>query len=196
MNLRIVGSACGLLVGLVACASGGWKSESATAPDADLGAYASFGWLPPEAGAAGAEGASPAPLSIADANLRRAIRTELAEKGYREVEHDPDFRIGFETATRLKEKVRPPVRVGVGVGTWGGNVGGGVDASVPVGSGDVKTTGETQITIRAVDPRSNREVWVGTTTGEVREGLDASVVEKAVADVLEGFPDRRPTPAP
>lgn len=192
MKLRIVGSACVVLFGL-ACASGGWKSESTTAPDVDLAGYASFGWLPPAAGAA-AEGGGEAPLSIAEANLRRAIRIELAEKGYREVEHDPDFRIGLETATHLKEKVRPPARIGVGVGTWGGHVGGGVDASVPVGGGDVKTTGETQITIRAVDPRSNREVWVGTTTGEVREGLEASVVEKAVADVLDGFPDRRPPP--
>jgi hypothetical protein len=189
VNLRIFGSAGVLLFVLLGCASGGWKSESTTAADADVAAYTSFAWLPASAGAGGAD---EAPVSIADANLRSAIRTQLVEKGYREVEANPDFRIGFETATRLKEKVSPPVRVGVGVGTWGGHVGGGVDASVPVGSGDVKTTGETQITIRAVDPKTNREVWLGTTTGEVEEGLDASVVEKAVADVLDGFPARRP----
>lgn len=188
MNLRIIGAAGVLLFGLLGCASGGWKSESTTAPDADVGAYTSFGWLPARAGAGGAD---EAPVSIADANLRSAIRTQLVEKGYREVEANPDFRIGFETATRLKEKVSPPVRIGVGTGWWGGHVGGSVDASVPVGSEDVKTVGETQITIRAVDPKTNREVWLGTTRGEAKEGADASVVENAVADLLDGFPAPR-----
>jgi hypothetical protein len=187
VNLRIL--ACiGLLPFLVlGCASGvRWQTESATAPGADPAAYASFGWL-----ADGAGGAGEAPLSIADANVRNAIRRQLVAKGYREVEHDPDLRIGFETASRAKEKTRDPIRVGVGVGSWGGHVGGAVDASVPVGSEDVTTVAETRITIRAVDAKENRELWIGTSTGEVREGLDASAVQKAVAAVLDDFPARR-----
>jgi hypothetical protein len=185
VTLRIVGSV-GLLVSvclLLGCAGGGrWKTESAAAPGADVAAYASFGWL--------AEGGE-APLSVADANVRSAIRKQLLAKGYREVEKGPDLRIGFEAASRAREKSTEPVRVGVGIGSWGGHVGGSVDASVPVGSEAVTTVAETRITIRAVDPKSHREVWVGTTTGEVRQGLDASAVEEAVAAVLGDFPARR-----
>lgn len=191
MNLRIIGSGVVLLLVLLGCASGGWKSQSSAAPDTDVAAYATFGWLPPQAGGATAEGAGAPPLSIADANLRSAIRAELVEKGYREVEANPDFVVGVETSTRLKEKTSPPVTVGIGTGWWGGHVGTSVGASVPVGGGDVKTVGEAHILIRAVDPKSNREVWFGTTSGEVREGLDTSVVEEAVADMLDDFPERR-----
>jgi hypothetical protein len=174
------------LILALACASGGWRTESATAPGADLAAYASFGWLAEGAGGAGGE-----PLSIADANVRSAIRRQLVAKGYREVEHDPDLRIGFETSSRAKEKTREPVRLGVGVGSWGGDVGGSVDASVPVGTESVTTVAETRITIRAVDGHANREVWTGTTTGEVRQGVDAGAVEKAVGALFDDFPARR-----
>jgi hypothetical protein len=176
-----------LLFVLFGCASG-FQTESAAAPGADIAAYASFGWLP---GGDGAEGASERPRSIADANVYAAIRMQLVEKGYREVEVEPDFRIGFEASAHTREKVERPVRIGVGVGSWGGHVGGGVTGSVPVGSEGVTTTQETRLTIRAVDQESNREVWLGTTTGDLGEGLDAGVVEKAVAGLLDGFPARR-----
>jgi hypothetical protein len=189
MNLRIFGSAGVLLFLVLGCASGGAsQTESATAPGADIAAYASFSWLP---ASDNAEGASERPLSIADANLYNAIRKQLVEKGYREVEVNPDFHVGFETAPHTTEKASKPFNIGIGVGSWGGNVGGGVSTSVPVGSERVTTTAETRITIRAVDVRSHQEVWVGSTTSDVQEGLDASVVEKAVAGLMDEFPDRR-----
>lgn len=173
---------------LPGCAGGPWQTESATAPGADIAAYSSFGWL----SASDRSGdASEPPLSIPDANLRNAIRAQLVEKGYREVESDPDFRVGFETTTHVKEKASSPVRIGVGVGSWGGNVGGGVSTSVPVGSEGVTSTQEARLTIRAVEPEGNREVWVGTTTGELQPAVDSSEVERAVAATLEGFPARR-----
>jgi hypothetical protein len=185
--VRIRGSPGLLIVLALGCASGGgWRTETATAPGADLAAYASFGWA-----GDGQQAPGQAALSIADANVRDAIRKQLVAKGYREVERNPDVRIGFETSTRARERTREPIRVGVGVGSWGGNVGGAVDASVPVGSEGVTTVAETRITIRAVDPKDAREVWIGTSTGEVREGLDAGAVAQAVAAVLEDFPARR-----
>jgi len=189
VNLRIIAAVGVSLLVLLACASGGWKSQATAAPDADVAAYASFAWLPP---AAAAEAAGEAPLSIADQNLRNAIRRQLVAKGYREVDREPDFRIGVETATQLLEKTSPPVTVGIGTGWWGGHVGTSVGASVPVGSAGVKTVAEMRITIRAVDPKGSRELWSGTTRGEVREGSDGSVVEKAVAALLDDFPARRP----
>ena len=185
--MPLSGFAAVLLFVLLGCASGGaYQTESTTAPDTDIAAYASFGWLSSDSPG----GATEPPRSIPDANLHNAIRAQLIEKGYREVEENPDFRVGFETTAYIEEKASNPVRIGVGMGSWGGNVGGGVRTSVPVGSEDVTTTQETRLTIRAVD-RSNREVWVGTTTGDIQQGVDAAVVEKAVAGTLEGFPARR-----
>ena len=188
MNLPMRGSAVVLLfvwLGCVGCATS--KPESATAPGADLAAYASFGWQ----SAGGSSTASRPPLSIQDANIYNAIRTQLIEKGYREVENQPDFLVGYETESYTTEKKTNPVRIGVGVGSWGGNVGGGVSTSVPVGPEGVVAARETRLTIRAVDPKNNREVWVGTTTGGIQQGLDAGVVEKAVAGTMKKFPTRR-----
>jgi hypothetical protein len=179
-----------LLLALLGCASGGgWQMESSTpAPGVDVAAYGSFGWL---AASESTSGATEPPLSIPDANLHNAIRAELIEKGYREVEENPDLRVGFATSVHMKEKASNPVRIGVGMGSYGGNVGGGVSTSVPVGRESVTTTQETRLTIRAVDPKSNQEVWVSTATGDIQQGLDAGVVEKAVAAALEEFPARR-----
>ena len=188
MSMRTFVCACVLLFLSLGCAGGASQTESATAPGADIPAYASFGWLPPSDRA---EGAAEPPLSIAEANLYAAIRKQLVERGYREVEANPDFRIGFETAAHMKEKASRPFNVGIGMGSWGGNVGGGVSTSVPVGSERVTTTSETRITVRAVDVKSNREVWLGSTTRDVQEGLDAGVVEDAVADLMDEFPERR-----
>jgi hypothetical protein len=186
--MNLVRSGLAVLLVLLGCASGPWRTESAAAPGADVAAYSSFGWLPR---GDRSEDATEPPLSIPDANLRRAIRAQLVEKGYREVEENPDFRVGFETRAHVKEKASSPFRIGVGMGSWGGNVGGGVSTSVPVGSEGVTSTQETRLTIRAVDPNSNREMWVGTATGDLQQGLDAGVVEKAVAGTLEHFPARR-----
>ena len=188
MNQPLRGFAAVLPFLLLGCASGaGSKPESATAPGADIAGYASFGWEP----AGGSPGAASPPLSIRDANIQGAIRTQLVRKGYREVEDEPDFRIRYETEAYTTEKKSNPVRIGVGVGSWGGNVGGGVSTSVPVGPQGVVAARETRLTIRAVDPKSNREVWVGTTAGEIEEGLDGGAVEKAVAGTMKGFPARR-----
>jgi len=177
-----------LLVVLLGCAGGSTsKPESAVAPGADFAAYQTFGWQ----SASGGPIHSEPPPSIRDAGIYQAIRTQLIEKGYRETEGEPDFRISYETESYTTERQSSPVRIGVGVGSWGGNVGGGVGTSVPVGSQGVVATRETRLTIRAVDPNTNRELWIGTTTGDLGQGLDSGVVEKAVASTMKEFPSRR-----
>ncbi len=175
------------LVVSLGCATGGSpKTESMTAPGADIPAYRSFTLQP----AAGAPGAAAAPLSILDANVQNAIRARLVEKGYREVEENPDLRISFETSAYIAEKVSSPMRIGLGVGSFGGPVGVGVGTSAPVGPSGVQSSQETRLSIRAVDPKQNKEVWVGTTTGISNKDLDTSGVAKAVASTLADFSAR------
>jgi hypothetical protein len=187
--LRLLhGSALLLLSVLLGCAgSGSLKSESTTAPGADVASYATFSLQAFGESAAGGE----QPQSIADANIQNSIRRQLIEKGYREVAEHPDLLVGYQATGYTAEKVTSPVRFGVGLGSFGGPVGVGVDTSVPVGGGKVETTQETRLTIRAVDPKGNKEVWVGTTTGNISQGRDANLVEKAVAGALAKIPDRR-----
>jgi hypothetical protein len=171
---------------LLACASGsGAKTEATAAPDVDLAAYSSFSvrsTTPREQ-----------PLSILDARVRDAIRSELVAKGFREVEDGPDLEVTFDTADYVEEKTKgSPMRIGVGIGSWGGNVGGGVGTSMPVGRESVVAEHETRITVRAVDPRANREVWVGTAAGLAGGDLASGEVEKAVARTLADFPPKRP----
>jgi hypothetical protein len=177
-----------LLCVLLGCAgSGSLKSESTTAPGADVAAFASFALQ----SVGDSPTASSQPQSIADENIRNSIRRQLIEKGYREVAENPGLLISYEATPYTAEKVSSPVRLGVGLGSFGGPVGVGVDTSVPVGGGKVTTTQETRLTIRAIDPKGNQEVWVGTTTGNIAQGLDANRVEKAVAGALAQVPDRR-----
>lgn len=188
MALRTGRAAAAALVLLAfaaaACATSRWQTDAAAAPGADLAGYATFGWQP------SAEGEE-APLSIAEANLRRAVRAQLVGRGYRETDVDPDLRIGFETDTQLQERTSSAPRVGVGVGTWGGSVGTTVGTSVPVGKERVTTAAFSRVTIRFVDPRSNQEVWVGTGAGEVEPGLAASAVDGLVSQLMEDLPTSR-----
>jgi hypothetical protein len=173
-----------VLLGIAAagCASSRWQTEVAAAPGADLAGYATFGWQPQ---------GEDAPLSVAEANLRRAVRTQLVGRGYRETDVDPDLRIGFETETQLQERTTPPPRVGVGVGTWGGRVGTSVGTSVPVGTERVTTAAIGRLTVRMVDPKRNQEVWVGSGSGEVEPGLAANAVNELVSQLMEDFPASR-----
>lgn len=176
------------LLALLGCASGApSNTSSAIAPGSDIAAYDTFGWQ-------AASDPSKGPLTILDGNIQEAIRARLLEKGYREVASDPDLLISFERTTVVAEKAsRPsPVRIGVGVGSWGGPVGVGAGTSVPVGrSGGAVTEQETRLTIRAVDPKTNREVWLGSSTGEIAEDLEPGAIEKVVAGTLAEFPKKR-----
>jgi hypothetical protein len=169
-----------LLALLLGCAGARPKPDWATAPDADIAALATFGWETP---------AREAPRTILAGQIREALAAELAEKGYVQSEDAPDLVIGYEIATQEAVQSKSPVTVGFGVGSWGSNVGGSVGASVPVG-GKAEPRLENRVTIRAVDPQANRELWIGTTT-TLDQTADAKAVASAIAGVMKGFPDRR-----
>jgi hypothetical protein len=170
-----------LLLSLLSCTSSGPKTDSTTAPGADIPGYKTFGW---------SSATAQAPTTILESNIHDAIRAQLLAKGYVEADDAPDFRVAFDVSSYETTKRSSPVRIGVGVGTWGGNVGGSVGTSVPVGgSGGESTTN--RLTIRAVDAKSTKEVWVGTTTSDIKQGLDRSAVNQAVAATMKSFPRRR-----
>jgi len=156
------------------------KPQWVTAPDTDIPGLATFTW---------ADTAGGPPLTILDTQVRNALRAELLKKGYAESSDAPDFVVTYETDIFETAKKSNPVSIGIGMGSWGSNVGGSVGTSVGVG-GDKAPRLQHRLTIHALDPESDRELWIGnTTTFEVP--ADASVVEQAVAGVMAGFPDKR-----
>jgi hypothetical protein len=174
---------------LQGCASGEQKPGSVTSPGANIPAYTTFSW--PAVGGSATTTATP-PLSILDQTIHDAIRAQLIAKGYREVETNPDFVIAYDVAPyQVEKKSSPPFSIGIGVGTFGGNVGGGVGATVPVGGGQGSESTLNRLTIRAADAKTNKEVWVGTATADIKEGLDTSAVDKVVTGTMAGFPSRK-----
>jgi Domain of unknown function (DUF4136) len=171
-----------LLLSLLGCTNTSpSKPDTMTAPGADIAGYQSFGWT---------SASGQAPTTILDTNIHDAIRTQLLQKGYVESDSAPDFRVAYEITAYDVEKKSSPMRIGVGVGSWGGNVGGGVGTSVPVGGGNSPAT-QNRLTIRAIDAATNKEVWIGTTTADIKQGLDQKAVRQTVAGTLQSFPQRR-----
>ncbi len=172
-----------VLCALLGCASNAPpKPQSVTAPGADISTLHTFGWQ----SATGQPTAAP-PLSILDANIYNAIRAQLLAKGYVEAAENPDFRISYATQPYVIEKKSSPFSIGIGIGSFGNNVGGSVGTSVDVGGGDEEDTLQ-QLVIRVLDQPSNKELWVGTSAGDIKQGLDVNAVNKAVAATMNGFP--------
>lgn len=160
------------------------RSDSQSDPNANIPAYRTFGWQAP------AGGDADAPLRLVDVHLRTAIKNELVRRGYAEDQDNPDFRVGYETVEYEKVKSNP-VRIGIGVGSWGGNVGG----SVGVGTSGIDSYEEGRLLIHVYDAKSNKEVWLGTTTGRLPDnGPNEKSIAKTVALTIQQFPTRQPMP--
>lgn len=150
----------------------------AEAPDAGMAARDTFAW----------EGASGTPVTILDEHIRDSIRARLLAKGYVESSGEADFLVSHETIESEALDEGHPVRIGIGVGSWGGRVGGSVGTSVDVGE-KAKMVNRLNITIRALDPRARRELWMGTTTA-LPEVPEPAAIERAVDGVMKHFPGR------
>ena len=160
------------------------RSESQSDPGVDLAAYRSYAWQPPSVPNA------EAPTTLGDMHIRDAIAKELGRRGYVQVAENPDFRVGYETVAYEKVKSNP-FRIGFGMGSWGGNSGG----SVGVGTSGVDSYTEGRLVIHVYDAKSNREVWLGTTTGRLPDtGPNEEVIAKSVALTIQDFPTRTPMP--
>lgn len=177
--LRITASYL-LLLAIFGCAgSSAPKPRWVEAPDSNIPAYETFGWL---------DRSGAPPVTILDNQIRDAIRAELLDKGYTETSETADFVVGHETFEAAAVQQGNPVRIGIGVGSWGGSGGGSVGTSMDVGDKE-KVVQQLTVTIRAVDADDDREVWIGTTS-PMSDRPDTPTVTKAVGGVMKGFPGR------
>lgn len=171
-----------LALSLAGCATtSAPEHQSQTAPNANLGAYKTFGWK-----SAAGDGVSDEPMRMVDTHIRAAIRAELVRRGYTEAESNPEFVVFYDTEAQDKVKSNP-FRIGIGIGSYGSSGGG----SVNVGSPSVQNVQEGKLVVHAVDTAKNAEVWYGTVAGNLKgKTLDAETVARAVAIAMQDFPPR------
>jgi hypothetical protein len=156
------------------------KPDWGAAPGVDIPAFTTFGWVSEISGS---------PNTILETQISNALRSEFLKKGYVETSDAPDFLVRYETVELESTKQSNPVSIGIGVGSWGSNVGGSVGTSVGVG-GKEKVLYQNRLTVRALDPETSQEVWIGiTTTFEQRPNV--AEIDRVVAGVMKGFPDKR-----
>jgi uncharacterized protein DUF4136 len=160
------------------------KPESRIDPTANIPAAKTFGWQP----AADNLVSTDVTQRKFDESIRSSINTNLGRKGYAEAATEPDLLVAYEVAPYEKTK-SSPFSVGVGMGSWGGNVGGGVGVNTGGGSRSVQ---ETRLTIRVVDRKADKEVWLGTMTSSISPGASANDIAGVVAQTMNDFPARRP----
>lgn len=169
------------------CASAPEKSAAMIDQQANFGEYKTFGWLTD----ASTDG-SDEPMSLVDSSIRAAIVTELERKGYVEAAAGSaaDLLIDYQAARTEKVK-SSPFRIGVGVGSFGSGGGGSISTS----TSGVKNISEGSLTVHAVDPVRNAEVWRSGVSRELGKGaVNPEVVQSVVAEVLSDFPARTATP--
>ena len=160
------------------------KPESRIDPSANIPASKTFGWQP----AGNNMVSTDVTQRKFDESIRDSINTNLGRKGYAEATAEPDLLVAYELTPYEKTKSNP-FSVGVGMGSWGGNVGGGVGVNTGGGSRSVQ---ETRLTIRVVDRKTDKEVWLGTMTSSIAPGASSNDVAGVVAQTLSDFPARRP----
>ena len=178
-NRRAAGFAL-LVASLVAgCASTPPAVTSMQDPQANIGAFNTFGWS--------ANDANGQPLSIVDSEIRAAITAELKRKGYQEAPTGtkPDMLLQYETGKAEVTK-GSPVSFGLGVGSFGSSGGVGVGTS----SGGTRNVTEGMLILSVVDTTRNAEVWNGRVSRELgKNGTpNAALVHEAVGDLLGKFP--------
>jgi Domain of unknown function (DUF4136) len=168
-----------------ACTSAPPKSQSMLDPQADFGAYTTFGWRTD----ATADGSS-APTSVVETQIRAAIASEMQRKGYVEAPSGSaaDLLLDYEAARAEKTK-SSPFRVGIGVGSYGSSGG----ASVGTSTSGVKNVSEGSLVVHAIDPVRNAEVWRSRVSRELGKGnVEPEDIQSVVAEVFSDFPARTP----
>jgi hypothetical protein len=185
--LRLAGAL--LVLGLVSCS--GIQTSTNYDPNAvqALDSWRTYAWLPMK------EGADPRVYNpIFQARVQQAVDRELQSRGYRKVEENPDFRVGWHGA--IDEKVDVDyvnTAYGYGWSPWydpfyGPGAYGGAGMTTPV----VREYREGTLILDVVDAGSNNLVWRGTAQAELSENTDAQKSQKrineAVDKLLEKFP--------
>ncbi len=182
VRISCVGTLLGLSAILAGCSSLNVNTDFDPTAISRVGSFQSYAWLPHPAG-----GDTRANNSLVEGRLMRAVDAALQAKGYRLVQSNPDFLVGWHAGLEDRVDVqRINSYYGYRWSRWGR--GGGVWTS------DTYVTEYTQGTLilDIVDADANELVWRGA--GEGKVNLDSTPqererrIQEAVDKILEDFP--------
>jgi hypothetical protein len=154
-----------LSVTLVAgCAS--MHVHSDTALGTDLRRYRTYTWLEPVN--------RTEPVTIVDQQIRAALRTQLAARGFREDAARPDFLVGYHVLEERK----------VAVTDWGNGLYGWGSETMPYNEGTLM--------VSFIDAGSNQVIWHASASGAVEHPgmIDVKRLQKATTAMLAQYPIR------
>ncbi|MEW6272773.1 MAG: DUF4136 domain-containing protein [Thermodesulfobacteriota bacterium] len=180
---RLAGHAV-LGVALAACASTA-RVRDATAPAVDVSAYRTYEWAT-AAPVIEADAERERDAAVLEITIRDAVDRQLAAKGYRRAEGaSPDFLVDF--GVRLEEKSTDTFGEYIAYRDRGGHQG--------LGSAFVFGYEEGTLLLEVTDARSRARAWSGAQRTVLDDGQDVAKLERAVDELLAGFPAAGAEPA-
>ncbi|MFL5346394.1 MAG: DUF4136 domain-containing protein [Hyalangium sp.] len=175
-----------LTLALVACA--GIETNTNYDPSAvgKLSQYRTYSWL------ARPQGKDTRVYNdVVEANVKQAVDRELQSRGYRLVDQNPDFRLGWQGAIDRKLDIQT-VDTYYGYGWGPGYAPYYAGAAAP--STYVRQYDQGTLIIDVVDAASNKLVWRGTAQAELSNDSTAPEKQKrlgeAINKILEDFPPK------
>jgi hypothetical protein len=177
------------IAALTAAACSSIQVEQDFAPDTDFSAYQTWDWLPVEAQSRNLRAENP----LVDQRIRRAVESELASKGYRQVTSgQPDLMVGYHLI--IDEQVDYQTvndAWGPGWGYGGMYVGYGAPMASSTRTYTNRFTVGTLI-LDMFDVEARELVWRGSAEGELQDVRTPEERQEranaAVAEILDGFP--------
>jgi len=165
MNAKILS----LSLALAACS--GITTQVRTTPGANLMAYHTFAWAPPEPGRVDTPGHQA---------IRTSLEQNLAQRGI-VAGQPPDFLIAYHTRQRQRTEVYPTGFYGGYYGYYGG-----------YGYPDVRQYTEGTLIIDFIDPRTHEVFWRGTASAALShpDNPDPNQLAKAVSKLLAKYPSQ------
>lgn len=154
------------------------KVDAETNPQADLGGYKTYAWIGSAQIINDPRGQWEPPQLDADAEIRWLIDRELRERGFTEVNANPDLLVGFAAGINMEalELVKDPEKKT------------DMLKNVPKGA----------LVVVLADAATRVPVWLGTATGDIQEKPDVETARKrldyAVSEMFGKMSQDEPKP--
>jgi Domain of unknown function (DUF4136) len=165
--MRITRIILGLSLLLIAANAFGQKVTTDSAPNVDWSKYHTYSW---------SEG-TPAQDPLTAQKIVAGIDAQLAAKGLKKVDSDPDLVVFYHASTDQQKTLN-----------WSG--GGGFGRFGGMGSAQVDTVINGQLKVDLADPKAKQFLWRGTATDSVSSNPQklAKAIDKALTKMFQKFP--------
>ncbi|WP_164021657.1 DUF4136 domain-containing protein [Pyxidicoccus trucidator] len=179
-----------LLLLLAACSGIETNTHYDPASVGKLDGYKTYAWLPAP------EGADPRIYNdVTEAQVKKVVDAQLASRGYRKVDENPDFKFGWHGSIDQKMDVDTVNSYyGYGWGSWYAPYGPGMSVGATFPQTYVDEYEEGTLILDVVDAGTNKLVWRGTAQAALEDNPSPQRREErlgeAVKDVLEQFPPK------